>query len=132
MSNFTRIKSSGSLAYSYFRLPKALFTDKERFAGISVDAILLYSIFLDRTALSIKHEWIDENDDVYIIAPHKEMQDLTGFSKNKIGRLYNELLEVMLISLESQGISKPNRMYVNVIENVELSTSSSMPQNRES
>ena len=39
--------------FSFFRIPKALFTEKE-FEGLSTDAKLLYGILLDRINLSKK------------------------------------------------------------------------------
>ncbi len=39
--------------FSFFRIPKALFTDKE-FEVLSTDAKLLYGILLDRISLSKK------------------------------------------------------------------------------
>ena len=40
--------------FSFFRIPKALFTEKE-FEGLSTDAKLLYGILLDRINLSKKN-----------------------------------------------------------------------------
>ena len=45
--------------FSFFRIPKALFTEKE-FEGLSTDAKLLYGILLDRINLSKKNGWVDE------------------------------------------------------------------------
>ena len=44
--------------FSFFRIPKALFTEKE-FEGLSTDAKLLYGILLDRINLSKKNGWVD-------------------------------------------------------------------------
>ena len=52
--------------YSFYRIPKVLFTDS-RFKGISVDAKVLYGLLLDRMGLSVKNGWLDEKRRVYII-----------------------------------------------------------------
>ena len=45
--------------FSFYRVPKVLFTD-EKFSNISSDAKLLYGIMLDRMNLSAKNGWVDE------------------------------------------------------------------------
>lgn len=52
--------------YSFYRIPKALFTDP-RFKGVSVEAKVLYGLLLDRMALSVKNNWLDPDGRVYII-----------------------------------------------------------------
>ena len=51
--------------YSFYRIPKLLFTDK-RFSKVSLEAKLLYGLLLDRMSLSTKNGWIDKDDRVYI------------------------------------------------------------------
>ncbi len=45
--------------FSFYRIPKALFTD-EAFDEISIEAKLLYGILLDRMSLSAKNGWMDK------------------------------------------------------------------------
>ena len=52
--------------FSFYRIPKVLFTEKE-FSHLSTDAKLLYGLFLDRMSLSRIHNWIDRDNKVYII-----------------------------------------------------------------
>lgn len=52
--------------FSFYRIPKMLFTD-DRFWNVSTDAKLLYGILLDRMNLSAKNGWFDESGRVYII-----------------------------------------------------------------
>lgn len=52
--------------FSFIRVPKILMKD-DRFRQLSSDAKLLYGLMLDRMALSIKNEWLDESNRVYII-----------------------------------------------------------------
>ena len=52
--------------YSFYRIPKVLFTDS-RFKGISVDAKVLYGLLLDRMGLSVKNGWLDEKRRVKFI-----------------------------------------------------------------
>ena len=56
---------TGEEQFTFFKLPKCLIDDA-CFWGLSIDAKLLYAIFLDRVSLSIKNGWVDENGRVFI------------------------------------------------------------------
>ena len=75
MPDFEYFRAEESDQFSFFRIPKALFTEKE-FQGLSTDAKLLYGILLDRISLSKKNGWIDSDGYVYIIYTIAELQDL--------------------------------------------------------
>lgn len=45
--------------FSFYRIPKVLFTDK-RFKDISAEAKILYGLLLDRMSLSAKNGWLDQ------------------------------------------------------------------------
>ena len=47
--------------YTFYRVPKILFTD-EYFKCISCEAKILYGLMLDRMSLSIKNQWFDEKN----------------------------------------------------------------------
>ena len=49
--------------FVFYRIPKALITGKE-YRSISTDAKLLYGLLLDRVGLSVRNEWVDEQDRV--------------------------------------------------------------------
>lgn len=50
--------------FAFYRIPKVLFTD-EYFRNLSSDAKVLYGLMLDRMALSIRHQWFDEEGNRY-------------------------------------------------------------------
>ena len=52
--------------FSFYRIPKALFTEPN-FRELSTDAKVLYGILLDRMSLSLKNQWLDAQNKVYII-----------------------------------------------------------------
>ena len=54
MADFEYFRAEESDQFSFFRIPKALFTEKE-FQSLSTDAKLLYGILLDRISLSKKN-----------------------------------------------------------------------------
>ena len=52
--------------FSFYRLPKVLFTDP-KFRGISAESKILYGLLLDRMSLSIKSGWLDKQEPVYVL-----------------------------------------------------------------
>ena len=50
--------------FAFYRIPKVLFTD-EYFRNLSSDAKVLYGLMLDRMALSIRNNWVDNEGKTY-------------------------------------------------------------------
>lgn len=103
--------SRNSEQFSFYRIPKALFTDAT-FCGLSTDAKLLYGLMLDRMELSRKSGWVDELDHVYIYYTYAAIQKHLGCSHNKPTKLLRELEAQGLIRRIRQGLGKPDRIYV--------------------
>ena len=64
---------SESEQFAFYRIPKLLFTDS-RYAGISVEAKVLYGLMLDRMSLSVRNNWVDDNNRVYIYFTLEEIK----------------------------------------------------------
>ena len=54
MSDFAYFQEQDSEQFSFFRIPKILFSD-ERFRNLSSEAKILYGLMLDRVGLSRKN-----------------------------------------------------------------------------
>lgn len=108
--------------FSFYRIPKVLFTDG-RFWNMSTDAKLLYGILLDRMNLSAKNQWIDDEMRVFIIFTNEEIQEALDCRDKKATKLLNELeSKYGLIERKRQGLGKPNIIYVkNFISGVDNS-----------
>lgn len=61
--------------FSFYRIPKALFTDSY-FKDLSSDAKILYGLMLDRMSLSIKNQWFDEKNRAYIYFSIEDIMEL--------------------------------------------------------
>ena len=72
--------------FSFYRIPKVLFTD-ETLAGISVEAKVLYGFMLDRMSLSVKNCWFDEENRVYIIYTIDDILSDFGCARQKALKL---------------------------------------------
>lgn len=98
--------------FSFFRIPKVLFSDK-RFRDMSTDAKLLYGLMLDRMGLSVKNQWFDEENRVYIVYTMDDIIADLGCARQKTAKLLDELdTAVGLIERKRQGLGKPNIIYV--------------------
>lgn len=100
--------------FTFIRLPKMLFTE-ERFKKLSSDAKILFGIILDRMSLSVKNQWIDEENRVYIIFTLENVMEVFSCSERKASYLMKELdtkSGIGLIEKKRQELGKPNLIYV--------------------
>ena len=98
--------------FSFYRIPKALFTEPN-FRELSTDAKVLYGILLDRMSLSLKNQWLDAQNKVYIIFTVEEIMDALNCANQKATRLMVELeKQAGLIERKRQGLVRPNLIYV--------------------
>ena len=100
--------------YSFYRIPKMLFTDTI-FQDLSCEAKVLYGLMLDRMSLSLKNHWMDEEKRVYIIFTVNNICDLMNCGTQKAVRLLKELdvkTGIGLIEKKRLGLGKPNVIYV--------------------
>ena len=100
-----------SQTFSFYRIPKLLFTDS-RFSSLSAEAKTLYGILLDRMDLSMKNGWLDKQNRVYLFFTVQEIQESLGCGKNKAIQLMKELEKMGLIERKRQGMGKPSFVYV--------------------
>ena len=97
--------------FSFYRLPKVLFTDP-KFRGISAESKILYGLLLDRMSLSIKSGWLDKQGRVYIIFTADEIMEALCCADNKATKLMKELEGCGLIERKRRGLGKPSLIYV--------------------
>lgn len=120
--NFNYYYGNQAEQFSFYRIPKLLFTD-EFFDKISSDAKILYGVMLDRMSLSMKNGWIDKENRVYIIFTIDDVREMMRCGEQKAVKLLAELDSVNgigLIEKKRQGLGKPNLIYVkNFVRNIE-------------
>ena len=101
--------------FTFVRVPKVLFTDKEHFGGISNEAKLLYGLLLERMSLSRKNNWIDKHNRVYIIFPVEEIEESLNVGHEKALNLLKELDDqsgIGLVKKKRRGLGLPSILYV--------------------
>lgn len=100
--------------FAFYRIPKVLFAD-DYFKDLSSDAKVLYGLMLDRLSLSIKNNWIDEEDRVYIIFTLEQVMQYMNCGKDKGVKILAELdtgKGIGLIERVKRGLGKPAIIYV--------------------
>ena len=97
--------------YSFYRIPKLLFTDPTFFT-LEIEAKVLYGMMLDRMSLSIRNNWLDSLGRVYIYFTLDDALDILRLGRNKVIRLFKELEDIGLIDRKKQGQGKPAMIYV--------------------
>lgn len=101
--------------FTFVRVPKVLFTDKEHFGGLSNEAKLLYGLLLERMSLSRKNNWIDKYNRVYIIFPVEEIEEILDVGHEKALNLLKELDDqsgIGLVRKKRRGLGLPSILYV--------------------
>ncbi len=100
--------------YSFYRIPKVLFTSRY-FHALSCEAKVLYGLMLDRMHLSAKNKWFDNENKVYIIFTIEDVMELLVCSKPKAVKIMAELDDkkgIGLIEKRRLGMGKANIIYV--------------------
>ena len=97
--------------FQFFKLPKILVRE-EAFKDLSMDAKVLYSMMLDRAALSAENGWLDEAGRVYIFFTNSEICELMKCANQKATKLLRELEKEDLIRRRKSGFNQPDRIYV--------------------
>ena len=120
--------------YTFYRIPKVLFTDPG-YRRISSDAKILYGLMLDRMGLSVRNGWLDDLNRVFIYFTLEDALEYLCCGHTKAVSLFGELDKNGLIERKKQGQGKPTIIYVkNFIRKPEIQTSekrkSKVPQMR--
>lgn len=100
--------------FSFFRVPRILIKDK-RFKKLSNDAKLLYGLMIDRMALSMKNEWLDDKNRAYIIYTLESITEDLNCGRDKAMKVLAELDSnkgIGLIERVRRGLGKPDIIYV--------------------
>lgn len=101
------------------------------FSDISGDAKILYGLLLNRTGLSIRNGWKDDNERTYIYYTIEDVMADLHVSHSKASRLFSELSNIMEIGKDETGntiwfgliekvriLNKPSRIYVHKVTEI--------------
>ena len=97
--------------YKYFVIPQMLVLD-EQFSALSDRAKILYCVMLDRSSMSAKNGWLDDQGRVYIIMARDEVMEKMCCSHTTAHKYMQELIDFGLIRKRRRGQGKPDWIYV--------------------
>ncbi len=95
----------------FLRMPLTLLANP-KYKPMSLAAKFIYSLLLNRMTLSQRNDWINEDNEVYLIYTREEAAATLNISyKTAIGA-FRELIDNGLLYEERQGLGAPNLLYV--------------------
>lgn len=97
--------------FPFCKFPKA-FLAHPRYRKLSVGAMTLYTVLLDRMSLSASNDWRDKNGDVFIYYSNKELCEIFNWSHDTATKRLKELEEVGLVRRRKQRLGHPDAIYV--------------------
>ena len=112
--DFIPYKANEHLENTFYQVPKELFVN-DNYKSLNSDSKLLYALLLDRLSVSRKHEWFDEDNNIYLIFSRKEASEKLKLSDKTVTKAFKQLNTVKLIFEKKQGKNKPNLIYVDKI-----------------
>ena len=123
---------------TFYQIPEIFFTRVQHnedgyvkltssYTGLSSDAKLAYGALYNRCKLSISsfqkgnRDYVDENGAVFLIFTVSDLMLLLDKGKMKVTKIKKELQEHGLLREVRQGLNKPNRLYLQLVDaNLEI------------
>lgn len=123
---------------TFYQIPEIFFTRIQHnengyvkltssYTGLSSDAKLAYGALYNRCKLSISsfqkgnRDYVDENGGVFLIFTVSDLMLLLDKGKMKVTKIKKELQEHGLLREVRQGLNKPNRLYLQLVDaNLEI------------
>lgn len=86
MSKFKKISASEFETLRFYQLPKFLFED-EYFSKMPTDAKVMYALLKDRFELSRLNNWVDSENNIYLLYTNKQLCSILNYAEPKIIKL---------------------------------------------
>ena len=115
--NFIPYKANEYLENIFYQVPKELFVNPY-YKDLNSDSKLLYSILLDRLSVSRKNNWVDSDNNIFLIFSRKEAQEKLNLSDKTVTKAFKQLVKFKLINEKRQGFKKNNIIYVGKINHI--------------
>lgn len=95
----------------FLRFPLTLLANP-KYREMSLEAKFVYSLLLNRLTLSQKNNWINEDNEVYLIYTREEVAAALNITYRKAISAFKELIAAGLLHEQRQGRGFPNLLYV--------------------
>lgn len=109
MNKFNYYKINETFSHRYYQIPQELFINPLYKGKLNSDSKLLYGFLLDRLYLSLRNNWCDEDNNVYLIFTRKEVQEKLCLSDKTVTKAFKQLTDCNLIyvgKMEYMNIQK--------------------------
>ena len=131
--SFNYITKQDKTKELFYKIPKQ-FMLEAKYKKMKDSAKILYSILYERTDLSVKNNWFDDEDRAYIICTLDEMQIYFNASRDKVNNALKDLEKFDLIKKSklttNEGISV-NAIYVAHVDTTEDTLKTLMDKHKE-
>ena len=95
----------------FIRFPLTLLANP-KYREMSLEAKFVYSLLLNRMTLSQKNNWINEENEVYLIYTREDAAETLNITYRKAISAFKELIAAGLLHEQRQGRGFPNLLYV--------------------
>lgn len=99
----------------HMQMPRWLFSDP-RYAEMSLDAKVAYTFLLNRFQLSRRNGWVNDQGEVFIIFPRKELARELRICEQRVTAAFRKLVELKLIWEKRCGRGDANQIYLASVE----------------
>lgn len=99
----------------HMQMPRWLFSDP-RYAEMSLDAKVAYTFLLNRFQLSRRNGWVNDQGEVFIIFPRKELAKELRICEQRVTAAFRTLIEMKLVWEKRCGRGAPNQIYLASVE----------------
>lgn len=117
--SFNYVTKENKLNNLFYKMPKQ-FMIEEKYKKMKDSAKVLYSILYEKTNFSIENNLVDYKNRVYIICTFDEIQDLLGYSRDKVNSSLKDLEKFNLIKKDKIKCRKGDLVNVLYIAHVEI------------
>ena len=102
---------SDVLGDQFLRVPFSLLANP-KYKQMSLEAKFIYSLLLNRMTLSQRNNWINQDNEVYLIYTRQEAAEALNITYKKSIAAFKELIQNGLLHEQRQGLGAPNLLYV--------------------
>ena len=114
------IKQNDNISFRYSTIPSLILYEEPYKTKLSDKAKLLYIIILDRLKLSMKNNYTNDKNEVYLYLSRQEVQTILNCSDKTVTKTFNELISLELIFEERKAIGKNIKIYINKKDDIFL------------
>ena len=113
----------------FYQMPKAFFQNPN-YMAMRIESRVAYMLLLDLLPLSIKNNWVNKKDQVFVKLSRTKLMALLNIKgTQKIAQVMKELVDYKLIVNKKIGLTKCNEIYLYPIDAPSLKKKGPSPEN---